>query len=87
MENFLIVSKLLKNDGQPETPFRKKRKDKHPTFSADQPDSTEHIPCNTTDTQSSKRQKHHDTYHNQPDHPANLDLATNTILLAGPINA
>ena len=32
----------------------------------------------TNDNESSRRQKHHDTYHNQPDPPADLDLVLNT---------
>ena len=77
--NFLTVTKLFRNDGLPETPFKKKRSKKpNNSPSAQSDNNTNTIPRNDNPNEFSRRQRHHAIYHNQPDPPADLDLAVFT---------
>ena len=78
LDNFLTVTKLFRNDGLPETPFKKKRSKKPNNSPPAQSDNTNTIPRNDNLNEFSKRQRHHAIYHNQPDPPADLDLAVHT---------
>ena len=67
LDNFLTVTKLFRNDGLPETPFKKKRNKKPNNSPPAQSDNTNTIPRNDNPNEFSKRQTHHAIYHNQPD--------------------
>ena len=76
LSNFLVITKLFKNDGLPETPFTRKNRNKNtPNIIPSAPfDTSDNTPNNDNHEQLSRKQQHHAVFHNLPDPPADLDL-------------